>query len=262
MTLPETEKMPALFVGHGSPMNAIEDNIFSRAWLKAGKALPKPHAVLCISAHWFLRGTFVHGAERPKTLHDFVGFPQALFEQTYPCPGFPSGAEEIRRTVKTTRVGLDAEWGLDHGAWVVLKRLFPKADVPAFQMSIDSTKPPKFHYGLGQELSPLRRRGVLILASGNIVHNLKMMAEEQDAMPFSWAQEFDAIARNSMRRGDHGNVIAYGKLGEAASLAVPSPEHFLPLLYALGLQEEGERPAFFAEGFAYSSISMRSFRLG
>lgn len=254
--------MPVLFIGHGSPLSAVKGDRFSDAWLRAGKNLPRPAAVLFISAHWSVRGTFVHAAPRPKTLHDFEGFPQELYDQVYPCPGSPEGAEAVVQAVKQVLVKVDREWGLDHGAWVPAKRLFPKADVPVFQLSLDSTKPAQFHYDLGRELRPLRRKGVLVAASGNCAHNLGLMDAMLDAKPLDWAVEFDAIVRRSILKGDYANLVAYGKLGDVARLAVPEPSHFLPLLCALGLREEGEKPSFFAEGFSYASISMRCVRFG
>jgi 4,5-DOPA dioxygenase extradiol len=218
--------------------------------------------VLAISAHWFVQGTFVHGGARPRTIHDFYGFPPELYAESYPCPGSPDGADELRRTVKAARVGLDTAWGVDHGAWIVAKRLFPQADIPVFQLSIDYTQPPRFHYELGRELAPLRRRGVLILASGNLVHNLGMLQYEPDAKPYDWALEFDALLAGCILKGEHRRLMDCESLGAGAALAVPTPEHYWPLLYALGLQEQGERPEFFAEGIAHASISMRSFRLG
>jgi 4,5-DOPA dioxygenase extradiol len=224
--------------------------------------LPRPRAVLAISAHWFVRGTFVHGGERPRTIHDFYGFPEELYAESYPCPGAPEAAQELIRAVRGVSIGLDTEWGVDHGTWIVAKRLFPQADIPVFQLSIDYSKPPRFHYDLGRELAPLRRRGVLVLASGNIVHNLGMLQYEMDAKPHDWAQEFDALLKGCLRRGEHRRLIDCEGLGAGAALAVPTPEHYWPLLYALGLQEQDERPGFFAEGIAHASISMRSFRLG
>jgi len=254
--------MPVLFVGHGSPLSAIEHDRFSQAWARAGRSLPRPRAILSISAHWCTRGTFVHCGERPRTIHDFYGFPKELYDQAYPCPGAPDCAEEVRCVVKRARAERDVEWGLDHGTWIVAKRLFPKADVPVFQMSLDETRSAQFHYDLGRELSPLRRKGVLILASGNIVHNLGLMEGELDAKPCGWAQEFDAIARSSILSGDHRTLIAYARRGDCARLSVPTPEHYWPLLYALALQEKEEKPSFFAEGIAHASVSMRAFRLG
>jgi len=255
-----TIKMPVLFVGHGSPMNAIEDTEFSLAWAEAGQSLPRPKAVLCISAHWETVGTHVTAAERPKTIYDFLGFPQALYEVSYPAPGSPALAGLVQRTLRTTPVRLDPGRGLDHGAWAVLCRMFPEADVPVVQLSLDRGKGPAFHYGLAQELRSLRDKGVLILGSGNIVHNLGRMAWED--MAFDWAVEFDQKMRQLIAAGDHDAIIHYENLGQAAHLSVPTREHFLPLLYVLALQDKGEELVFFAEKVTLGSMSMRSVRMG
>ncbi len=252
--------MPVLFVGHGSPMNAIEDNEFSRAWAAAGKSLPKPTAVLCISAHWETVGTHVTAMEKPKTIHDFSGFPQPLYEVQYPAPGSPDVARLIQKTVSTTQVRPDLNWGLDHGAWSVLSRMFPKADVPVIQLSLDRTEEPAFHYGLGKELRALRNEGVLIVGSGNIVHNLRVMVRQDTA--YDWALQFDEKMEQLILSGDHELIIHYEKLGPAARLAVPTNEHYLPLLYVLALQEEDDEVGFFAEKVTLGSISMRSLRIG
>lgn len=253
-------KMPALFVGHGSPMNAIEDNEFSQAWAKAGSALPRPRAILCISAHWQGVGTQVTGMERPPMIYDFYGFPQQLSQVKYPAPGSPELARLVRQTVSKTRVGLDMEWGLDHGAWSVLCRMFPQADIPVVQLCLDHTKSPAFHYALGQELRALRRQGILILGSGNVVHNLGTMGGQDEA--YDWASEFDAKIARTIQAQDHHALIHYHKLGKAAQMAIPTNEHYLPLLYVLALQEADEPIAFFAERVTLGSISMRSLRIG
>jgi 4,5-DOPA dioxygenase extradiol len=255
-----SERMPVLFLGHGNPMNAIEDNEFSRAWQQAGQALPRPQAILCISAHWQTRGTEVTAMDKPKTIHDFGGFPQELFAKEYPAPGSPALARLVQETVTPVLVGLDQKWGLDHGAWSVLCRLYPGADVPVVQLSMDYTQPPAFHYALGQALKPLRRRGVLIVGSGNIVHNLRQATWQEGA--YDWAVEFDAKIAQLIAAGDHQSVVHYERLGKSASLSVPTNEHYLPLLYALGLQEEGETLSFFAAKVTYGSLSMRSLRIG
>jgi 4,5-DOPA dioxygenase extradiol len=259
--LADTERMPVLFIGHGNPMSAIAPDRYSQAWTEVGKSLPRPRAVLSISAHWFANGIFVHGGARPRTIHDFYGFPKELYAESYPCPGAPEAATELCRTVKSARIGLDTSWGVDHGTWIVTKRLFPRADIPVFQLSIDCSKPPQFHYDLGRELSPLRRRGVLVLASGNMVHNLGMLRYEPDAKPYDWALEFDDLLEGCLRKGEHRRLIDCESLGADAALAVPTLDHYWPMLYALGLQEDDERPEFFAEGIAHASISMRCFRL-
>jgi len=249
-------KMPVLFVGHGSPMNAIEDNEFSRAWVEAGKALPRPSAILSISAHWESDGTLVTAMEQPKTIYDFYGFPESLYEVKYPAPGSLELARLVQETVQKTQVRLDQAWGLDHGTWIVLCRMFPMADIPVVQLSLDRTQPPPFHYALGKELRPLRNKGILIVGSGNIVHNLGMMAWQGKA--YDWAIEFDEAIKQSILSGDHASIIHYQDLGQAARLSVPTNEHYLPLLYALALQDRQERIRFFADRVTLGSISMRS----
>lgn len=242
-------------------MNAVENNEFSRAWAEAGRGLPRPEAILCVSAHWETQGARVTAADKPKTIHDFYGFPEELYRQSYAAPGSPGLAALVRETVRgEVPVELDQEWGLDHGTWSVLKRMFPRADVPVVQLSLDQAQGPAFHYQLGCKLRPLRNRGVLILGSGNIVHNLGIIDWEGGA--YDWAEEFDEKVRQLIVAGDHDPLIDYERLGRPARLAVPTNEHYLPLLYALGLQEPGETPSFFAEGITLGSISMRSFRLG
>ena len=250
------QKMPALFVGHGSPMNAIEDNEFSRAWERVGKSLSKPNAILCISAHWETAGTLVTGMDKPKTIHDFGGFPPELYAMEYPAPGSPDLARVTQETVQNAPVRLDQSWGLDHGTWSVLCRMFPKADIPIIQLSLDRTQSPEFHYALGKELRALRNKGVLIVGSGNIVHNLRVFTMDDKA--FDWAIEFDETARKLISAGDHASLIQYQKLGPAARLAIPTNEHYLPLLYALALQDSQEEIRFFADRVTLGSISMRS----
>lgn len=257
---PESEiTMPALFIGHGSPMNAIEDNEFSQVWAEVAQSIPKPKAILCISAHWQIVGTQVTAMAQPKTIHDFYGFPQALFEVNYPAPGSPELAQLVQQTVRSTPVQLDQQWGLDHGAWSVLCRMFPAADIPVVQLSLDQHKAPEFHYNLGKELRGLRRRGVLIVGSGNIVHNLRMIAWRDEA--HDWAVEFDERIQRAILAGDHDTIINFDQMGELARLAVPTDEHFLPLLYVLACQEN-EAISFFAEKVTLGAISMRSLRIG
>ena len=253
-------KMPVLFVGHGSPMNAIEDNEFSRAWVEAGKTLPKPNAILSISAHWETSGTLVTAMERPKTIYDFYGFPESLYEVKYPAPGSAELARLVQETVQKTQVRLDQAWGLDHGTWIVLRRMFPKADIPVVQLSLDRTKPPELHYALGKELRPLRSKGILIVGSGNIVHNLGMM--NWQAKAYDWATEFDETVKQLILSGDHALIIRYQDLGQAVRLSIPTNEHYLPLLYTLALQDEQERIRFFTDGVTLGSISMRSLWIG
>ncbi len=255
-----SDRMPVLFVGHGSPMNAIEDNEFSRAWSAAGKALPSPKAILCISAHWESEGTQVTAMEKPKTIYDFYGFPPELYAARYPAAGSPELAMRIRDLVQPAVIGLDQAWGLDHGAWSVLTRLFPKADVPVVQLSLDVNKSPQQHYDLGQNLEPLRDEGVLILGSGNIVHNLRMLSWND--VTFDWAADFDATVRQWILAHDHESIIQYHKQGQNAALAINSAEHYKPLFYALGAGGPEEPIRFFAEKITLGSISMRSFQIG
>jgi 4,5-DOPA dioxygenase extradiol len=252
--------MPALFIGHGNPMNAIEDNEFSQAWAAVARSLPKPKAVLCVSAHWETEGTRVTAMEKPKTIHDFYGFPPALFDKQYPAPGSPDLARNAQKIMREAHVELDSEWGLDHGAWSVLCRMYPKADLPVVQLSLDQQKQPAFHYELGRELRGLRKKGVLIIGSGNIVHNLREMAWEDKA--YDWALEFDAKMKDLILEGDHKAIIDYSKLGRSARLAVPTLEHYLPLLYVLGAQDKADRVGFFTQKVTLGSMSMRSVKLG
>lgn len=253
-------RMPVLFVGHGNPMNAIEDNEFSRAWIKVGGQLPRPKAILCISAHWETIGTMVTAMEQPKTIHDFYGFPPELFAVKYPAPGSPQLAEDIRSMVSSKKIEPDQEWGLDHGTWSVLVRMFPQADIPVLQLSLDHNLSMKAHYELGKELRSLREQGVLVVGSGNIVHNLGLVVWEDTA--FEWAVEFDGKVRDWIRQDEHEPIINYTEQGRAAHLAVNSGEHYKPLLYVLGLKEAGEPVQFFAEKIWGGSLSMRSVLIG
>lgn len=248
--------MPALFVGHGNPMNAIEDNPFSRAWVEVGKTLPPPRAILCISAHWQTPSPMVTAMEKPRTIHDFGGFPRELYERQYPAPGSPELAAGVSEMVQELRIAEDHSWGLDHGTWSVLCRMFPAADIPVVQLSLDYTQPPDFHYALGQALRELRQRGVLILGSGNIVHNLRLAVFRDDA--YDWAVEFDKLLMRLIEAGDHAALVDYASLGNSARMAIPTNEHYLPLLYVLGVQGKGEAVRFFAEQITMGSISMRS----
>jgi len=256
-----TDKMPALFIGHGSPMNAIEDNEFGRAWAEMGKQLPKPKAILAVSAHWETMGTKVTAMEKPRTIYDFYGFPKELYEITYPAPGSPDLVQTVRKMIKLTEVQPDQTWGLDHGTWSVLHRMFPLADVPVVQMSLDRSKGALNHYQLGQQLKELREEGVLIVSSGNIVHNLRM-AIFDDALKFDWAETFDTQVKNWILSDDYEPLIEFEKQGQAAQLAINSAEHYLPLLYTLGLKDEGEALSFFTDKITYGSISMRSIKIG
>jgi 4,5-DOPA dioxygenase extradiol len=254
-------KMPALFVGHGSPMNAVEDNAFRRGWAAAADAIPKPKAVLCVSAHWETRGVGLTAAERPETIHDFSGFPDELYAVRYPVPGDPALARATAGLVESARVVLDERRGLDHGAWSVLSAMYPEADVPVVQLSLDTGRPGAFHYALGRELAPLRDRGVLVLGSGNLVHNLGRI-DFRRSDGYDWAVRFDAALKERIRAGDHQALVRYEELGPDAHLAVPTPEHFLPVLYVLALQEAGERATFFNEATAMGSVAMTSVAVG
>ena len=260
--LKSTDTMPVLFLGHGSPMNAIELNEFSRGWQEAGQSIPKPAAILCISAHWETRGTLVTAMEQPKTIHDFGGFPQALYDVQYPAPGDPALAKVTTETISATQVGLDYSWGLDHGAWSVIKYLYPAADVPVIQMSLDYTKKPEFHYELGQQLNSLRNKGVLIVGSGNMVHNLRMIEWGKPDSGSDWAVEANSIFKKLILSGDHSSLVNYDKLGKAVQLSVPTPEHYLPLLYILALKNNKEEITLFNDREIMGSLSMTSVKIG
>ncbi|MCH6198381.1 4,5-DOPA dioxygenase extradiol [Aquiflexum sp. LQ15W] len=260
-----THLMPALFIGHGSPMNGIEDNEFSRQWSVLGKEIPKPSAVLVVSAHWLTRGTWITAMTHPKTIHDFGGFPQELFEVQYPAPGSPSMAKETTELITTVPVGLDHEWGLDHGTWMVVRHMYPEANIPVLQLSIDYYESPDFHYRLGKELGELRKRGVLIIGSGNMVHNLRMVAWDKLNEPefgFDWALEMNALFKSKIESKDHRDLIDYRNLGHAGKLAIPTPDHYFPLLYLLGIQGEKEEISFFNDKAVGGSLTMTSVRFG
>jgi 4,5-DOPA dioxygenase extradiol len=264
-TFNNTGQMPVLFVGHGNPMNAIEDNEFSRGWRELGRTLPHPRAILCISAHWETWGTLVTAMEEPRTIHDFGGFPRALYEAQYPAPGSPWLALETQKAVTKAKVGLDGDWGLDHGCWSVLKQMFPHADVPVVQLSLDYTKPAQHHYDLAKELAPLRRKGVLIIGSGNIVHNLRRVVMMGNSLsdfnrPFGldWALEANDLFKRLIDGNRHEELINYQALGEAVRLAVPTPEHYLPMLYAIALKQEDESITYFNDKPLAGSLTMTS----
>jgi 4,5-DOPA dioxygenase extradiol len=260
-----TERMPVLFVGHGSPMNAVEENEFVEGWRTIGKELPKPNAILCVSAHWETKGTFVTAMEKPRTIHDFGGFPQELFDVQYPAQGSPELAGQTIEIVRETEVNPDSKWGLDHGCWSVLKRMYPAADVPVIQMSLDFTRPAQYHYDLARELAPLRRKGILILGSGNMVHNLRMAAWDRMNDPgfgYDWAIEASEKMKKFILSGDHRSLINYDSQGKAFDLAIPTPEHFLPLLYALALKEGDEKITLFNDKPVMGSLTMTSVKIG
>jgi 4,5-DOPA dioxygenase extradiol len=264
-----TEQMPVLFVGHGSPMNAIEDNEFSREWKILGKTLPKPKAILCISAHWETWGTLVTSMDTPRTIHDFGGFPRELFEVQYPAPGNLWLAQETKKVIKNIEVGLDKDWGLDHGCWSVLKQMYPDADIPVVQLSLDDTKPALEHYYTAKQLAPLRKEGVLILGSGNIVHNLRRVVFKNNSIidfnePFGldWAIEANELLKKLINENNHTALTDYQSLGKAVQLAVPTPEHYLPLLYALALKQEDETISYFNDKPVGGSLTMTSLIIG
>lgn len=258
--LEATPRMPVLFVGHGSPLNVIQDNEFRRTWEALGRELPRPQLILCISAHWLTRGWWITGMDRPRTIHDFGGFPQALFDQQYPAPGAPKVAAEIAAGIAQPQVGLDAqEWGYDHGTWSVLKSLFPAADIPVLQLSMDYSRPPAEHYALGQQLKALRERGVLIVGSGNIVHNLRAIRRDAGPMQtYEWSHAFDAQVAQWLEQGELARLASFQDLGEMARLAHPTHDHYLPLLHAAGAADPDEPMRFFNAKFQAGSISMRS----
>lgn len=255
------QKMPVLFIGHGSPLNGIEDNEFSQRWKLMGDEISQPVAVLCISAHWFTRGTLITAMDQPKTIHDFGGFPKALFEVQYPAPGNPSLAKEVTELVQKTTVIPDHDWGLDHGTWSVVRQMYPQANIPVLQLSLDYTKGPLFHYELAHELAALRKKGVLIIGSGNIVHNLGMLNWRQPESTYDWAEEMDSTIKKLILDSNHDLLIRYEQLGSAARLAIPTPEHFLPLLYTLGLQEKGDAIRLFNTKTVMGSVSMTSVEI-
>lgn len=262
--LPEQDAvMPVLFVGHGSPMNALEDNDFTRGWKKAVAHLPRPTAILCISAHWLTRGTFVTAMQQPRTIHDFGGFPQALFDAQYPAPGSPDVARQVADTITSVEVGLDHdEWGLDHGTWSILKQMYPDADIPVLQLSIDYYQPGAWHYALAKELSALRKKGVLIIGSGNMVHNLRMVDFSRPDTGYDWAIEMNETFKKHILEGNHAPLQDYASLGKAASLAIPTPDHYYPLLYILGLQDKKENVQLFNDQVLMGSLTMTSVMIG
>jgi 4,5-DOPA dioxygenase extradiol len=263
-SLPITEHMPVLFLGHGSPMNAIEENEFVAGFRNTAKTLPKPAAIICISAHWFTNGTKVTAMELPPTIHDFGGFPQALFDVQYPAKGNPQLAKATKLILEPTIVELDEKWGLDHGAWSVLRHLYPNADIPVIQLSIDYTKPPQYHFELAQQLNKLRNKGILIVGSGNIVHNLRLVDFHnfhKDDYGFDWAIEARSVINNCLLEGDFQSLIDYEKQSSALKLAIPSPDHYLPLIYTLGLKQKSEGLSLFNDKLLAGSLSMTSVKI-
>ncbi len=262
--LTATATMPVLFLGHGSPMNAIEENEFVKGFRQAGSQIPKPNAILVVSAHWETKGTHVTAMEHPRTIHDFGGFPRALFEVQYPAPGSPELAKETQQLITKTQVGLDHQWGLDHGAWSVVKHLYPAADVPVIQMSLDYTQGPRYHYELARELAALRNKGVLIIGSGNMVHNLRLVAWDKlntTDYAYDWALEASDRMKGYIVGGDHAPLINYTGQGRAFELAVPSPDHYLPLLYTLALKTDKDEVSLFNDKAVGGSLTMTSVQI-
>jgi len=256
-------RMPTIFFGHGNPMNALQDNDWTRGWAAIGQRLPRPRAVLAVSAHWYLPGTAVTAMAAPRTIHDFGGFPRELFAVQYPAPGDLDLVRRVRELLRPLEVRADVSWGLDHGTWSVLRHVYPDADVPVVQLSIDESQPPSFHYRLGQLLRPLRDEGILLIGSGNVVHNLHAYAwGRHPAEPFDWALRFEAKARELMLQADHQSLMDYEALGRDAELSIPTPDHYLPLLYVLGASVQGEPLTFPVEGMDGGSISMLSVQFG
>ena len=259
----KSDKMPVLFIGHGSPMNAVADNSFTRSLNSLGRRLPKPRAILMVSAHWMTKGTWVTAMALPKTIHDFYGFPQELFNVQYPAPGSPELAQEIQTLIHLPQIHLDeSNWGLDHGTWSVLRHLYPAADIPVLQMSLDLSQPPEYHFQLGQQLQTLRDQGVLIVGSGNIVHNLRRIDWEENARPFDWAIEFDESVKGHLENRSFKELKGSLLSTEAGRLSVPTPEHYYPLLYILGASVNSDVLKFEYESFQNASISMRTLSFG
>jgi 4,5-DOPA dioxygenase extradiol len=255
-------RMPALFVGHGSPMNAVEDNQYTRAWRQLGLSLPKPRAILSVSAHWYTRSIAVTADEHPKTIHDFYGFPQPLYQVTYPAPGDGALVARVQALLRPRNVTADRDWGLDHGTWSVLRHVYPDASTPCVQLSIDSTLSADEHYAIGRRLAPLRDEGVLIFGSGNVVHNLRAAKWGEEDSPYPWATAFNAHIREAILNWEHQAVVNPALFGEGATLSIPTPEHYLPLLYVLGSMAHGESVAFPTDGIQLGSISMLAVLAG
>lgn len=258
-----TARLPAVFFGHGNPLNALQDNDYTRGWRRIGEALPAPRAILAISAHWYVPFTGVTIATKPRTIHDFGGFPRELYEVQYPAPGAPDLARRVQALLAPLPVVLDESWGLDHGTWSVLRHVYPRADVPIVQLAIDENRPAAFHFEIGEKLAPLRDEGVLIVGSGNLVHNLHSYAWGRQARePYDWAVRFENVARQRMLAGDFQPLVDYDTLGPDAALSIPTPDHYLPLLYVLGAGRRGEAVRFPVEGVDGGSISMLAVQIG
>ncbi|KGT94636.1 dioxygenase [Erwinia typographi] len=257
-------RMPALFLGHGSPMNVLEENVYTEAWRALGKTLPRPKAIVAVSAHWYTRGTAVTAMEKPGTIHDFGGFPQALFDTQYPAPGSPDLARKVADALAPVQVQMDQQWGFDHGSWGVLIKMYPEADIPVVQLSIDGTKPPAFHFELGRKLAALREQGIMIVASGNVVHNLRMVRWQGDAEPYAWASSFNEYVRDNLSwegEAEQHPLVNFMQ-HDGAELSNPTPEHYLPLLYVLGARLPGESVSIPVDGLVMASLSMLSVQVG
>jgi len=264
-TFDPSDQMPILFFGHGSPMNAIEENEFVEGFKNSVKDIPSPKAILCISAHWETRGTFVTAMETPKTIHDFGGFPPELYQVQYPAPGSPEWAMETKQIITQTSVGLNYDWGLDHGTWSVVKHLYPQADVPIFQLSLDYTQSPIYHFELARQMAELRQKGVLIIGSGNMVHNLRLLDwnnMQTDDFAFDWAREANEKMKTLILQNDFKTLTQYQSLGKAFQMSIPTPEHFLPLLYILALKKEQDSISFFNDKAVAGSLTMTSVKIG
>ncbi len=260
-----TKKMPVLFMGHGSPMNAIEDNEFTKGFKKMGEGIAKPTAIICVSAHWETKGTCITAMSKPPTIHDFGGFPKALFDVQYPALGKPELAMEVKKLVNSTTVNLDEKWGLDHGAWSVIKHLYPNADVPVLEISLDYTQPPQYHFDLAKQLQTLRNKGVLIIGSGNIVHNLGMVAWDkmnESNYGYDWALEVKEKINKNILNNNFEPLINFRNQGNSFNLAIPTPEHYLPLLYTLGLKIENEKLQLYNDSAIAGSLTMTSLKIG
>jgi 4,5-DOPA dioxygenase extradiol len=259
--MPQT--MPVIFFGHGNPMNALYDNAYTQGWAEIGRTIPRPKAILCVSAHWYIPAVAVTAIDQPRTIHDFGGFPRELFEVQYPAPGSPQLAERVIELLGDNVLKDDGQWGLDHGTWSVLCHVFPQADVPVVQLSINEAEPAPFHYQLAQRLGPLRDEGILVIGSGNLVHNLHTYAwGKKDVEPFDWALRFEEAARNLIAAGEHAPLVAYEEMGSDAMRSAPTPDHYLPLLYVLAMQRPDDKVTFPVEGFDGGSVSMTTVKIG
>jgi 4,5-DOPA dioxygenase extradiol len=257
-----SQRMPAIFIGHGSPLLAFEDNAYTRNMARMGRELPRPRAILCISAHWYTRGTGVTAMDAPRTIHDFSGFPDELYRFHYRCKGDPALAQQVAALLKPLEVTQDLQWGLDHGCWTVLKHMYPQADIPVVQLSIDGERDAEWHYNLGRQLAPLRDDNVLLLGTGNIVHNLRYLVRDPNATALPWASEFQQHIRDAVEQRDHQALIHYERFGDSARLSVPTTDHYLPLLYIAGASNEHDAVTVSAADISIAAVSMMSVQYG